>query len=381
MSLDIANIYNLPDTERAYIQEHLWDEAIPGAEQFAECLMKDIVTGETPAVISLEAAYGMGKTFFCSRFNEYLNRNGIDSIYISLWANDYLPNPFLPISKTILNFFEHQNIPTAPSPLTTLTESALKVSKKLLGAAELNVNAGSIGVSLSLEKGLEAFYGEKDDPIKAFKYELTAKIRGLNEKRLVLIIDEIDRCRPDYALKAMEVLKHFFDVQGLTVLIPNNKQALRCAVQAVYHTTDLKDYLQKFFSRNEVYQLNLEKSFCTLVNQYISPKTLKHAIEIDIISQIEEVKKELIKSLTLMKLNLREATNILKEFIHIANSTTHRLSVSYIDKFIRMRVGRPKGATAVNLFETDYRVTESAEAHWMKICQNPLSRFEEDSQN
>lgn len=82
-----------------------------------------------------------------------------------------------------------------------------------------------------------------------------------------------------------------FDVQGLTVLIPNNKQALRCAVQAVYHTTDLKDYLQKFFSRNEVYQLNLEKSFCTLVNQYISPKTLKHAIEIDIISQIEEVKK------------------------------------------------------------------------------------------
>lgn len=82
-----------------------------------------------------------------------------------------------------------------------------------------------------------------------------------------------------------------------------------------------------------------------------------------------------------MKLNLREATNILKEFIHIANSTTHRLSVSYIDKFLRMRVGRPKGATAVNLFETDYRVTESAEAHWMKICQNPLSRFEEDSQN
>lgn len=68
MSLDIANIYNLPDTERAYIQEHLWDEAIPGAEQFAECLMKDIVTGETPAVISLEAAYGMGKTFFLLAF-------------------------------------------------------------------------------------------------------------------------------------------------------------------------------------------------------------------------------------------------------------------------------------------------------------------------
>ena len=65
--------------------------------------------------------------------------------------------------------------------------------------------------------------------------------------RLVFIVDELDRCRPTFALAVLERIKHIFDVQGVTFLLVANLKELGKSVLKVYGDVDETRYLEKFF--------------------------------------------------------------------------------------------------------------------------------------
>jgi hypothetical protein len=66
---------------------------------------------------------------------------------------------------------------------------------------------------------------------------------------LVFIVDELDRCRPDYALEVLEVIKHFFAVDRVHFVLGVNMRALESMVRARYGgEIDATAYLQKFIS-------------------------------------------------------------------------------------------------------------------------------------
>ena len=105
---DKSNFYNLTEAEQDNGRKDLWKDSFPDVPKFANDLKKAILQPECPRVISLEGGYGMGKTYFSSRFCEYLrsNREGpISAIYFSAWEDDNLPDPFLSFSRAILTLF------------------------------------------------------------------------------------------------------------------------------------------------------------------------------------------------------------------------------------------------------------------------------------
>ena len=64
---------------------------------------------------------------------------------------------------------------------------------------------------------------------------------------LVIIIDELDRCRPLFALNVLERIKHFFSVPGVHFVLGCHLGQLRKAVQVAYGAEiDAHTYLQKF---------------------------------------------------------------------------------------------------------------------------------------
>ena len=66
---------------------------------------------------------------------------------------------------------------------------------------------------------------------------------------LIVVIDELDRCRPDYALEIIEVIKHFFAVSHVHFVLGVNLHALENSVKARYGPEiDASAYLQKFLS-------------------------------------------------------------------------------------------------------------------------------------
>lgn len=69
-----------------------------------------------------------------------------------------------------------------------------------------------------------------------------------NDKRLVVIIDELDRCKPTFAIQTLEIVKHIFDIENLTFIFAIDIHQLSHSVECVYgQGIDSSGYLCRFF--------------------------------------------------------------------------------------------------------------------------------------
>ena len=121
----------------------------------------------------------------------------------------------------------------ADSLAETLTDAAATIASHTIDAT---VEA-LLKEQIEAEKNLEA--------LKACLKELAA------EKPIILFIDELDRCRPDYAVDMLEVIKHVFDVENVKVVLVTNTKQLRAAINHRYGVeVDAQKYLDKFLKYN-----------------------------------------------------------------------------------------------------------------------------------
>ena len=117
----------------------------------------------------------------------------------------------------------------ADSLAETVTDAAATIASHTIDAT----------VEALLKEQIEA---EKNlETLKACLKELAA------EKPIILFIDELDRCRPDYAVDMLEVIKHVFDVENVKVVLVTNTKQLRAAINHRYGVeVDAQKYLDKF---------------------------------------------------------------------------------------------------------------------------------------
>ncbi len=101
-------------------------------------------------------------------------------------------------------------------------------------------------VKEQIEKKIENHHIEKQT-IQDFKKEL-AELAAQLEKPLVFIIDELDRCRPDFSIRLIERIKHFFDIPKIVFILVMNKSQLLQSVKKFYgYDSEMNgDYLEKF---------------------------------------------------------------------------------------------------------------------------------------
>jgi hypothetical protein len=78
---------------------------------------------------------------------------------------------------------------------------------------------------------------------------LTLGKDGTSPRKLVIVVDELDRCRPDYALAMLEIIKHFFAVDHVHFVLGVNLRELENSVKARYGAgINAGLYLQKFIT-------------------------------------------------------------------------------------------------------------------------------------
>ncbi len=107
-----------------------------------------------------------------------------------------------------------------------------------------------------LSKSLISFWKKEDGKraaMNAFRQALVnltePDASGTPSRKLVIVVDELDRCRPDYALSLLEIIKHFFNVAGIQFILGVNLEELRNSVRARYGAdVNAADYLAKFVS-------------------------------------------------------------------------------------------------------------------------------------
>lgn len=118
-------------------------------------------------------------------------------------------------------------------------------------------------------KEMIADYRKRKASRETFKSSMKELVETLSKRDgsisppLIVIVDELDRCRPDYAIKVIEEIKHFFDVPRVAFVLALNRDQLARSVKAVYGAEFKSDeYLRRFFD----FSLGLtDKSFSALI--------------------------------------------------------------------------------------------------------------------
>ncbi|MBL0690507.1 MAG: hypothetical protein JJV96_02115, partial [Alphaproteobacteria bacterium] len=261
MNIDKTNfikyIATLSAKDKSTCLKDIWADAFPGIEIFAVGVMQEIIKRKTPYVFSIEGGYGTGKTFFSTRFSEYLKKEEINNIYFSAWESDYMPDPFLSFSKAITQFIEKDNLVCEDDiNLSKLKKAVFKGLGNVISSINMEVAIPTVTKIRISGKALVNNWSktskESDDPILNMQKSLKDIITKLKNSKLVLIVDELDRCRPDYAVKTLETVKHFFDIEGIIVIFPVHRDKLNEYINGFYNLNSNKNneetYLQKFIS-------------------------------------------------------------------------------------------------------------------------------------
>lgn len=230
---------------------------------------------EDPLVVALDGHWGTGKTYFLKRWvgaHGIQNDGKATTVYFDAFANDYLSDP-LPAIVTALC----ERVPQSdPKMLERIRAATFKFAKPLtrfglamatFGSMETLNDLGDAVVGAASSEASKALdnYWRQEEGRRAAMEEFRSALNELIEirqiegdsenkpaaaipgARLVIVVDELDRCRPDYALEVLEVIKHFFAVPGVCFVLGVNLSALENSVKARYGSgIDSSAYLRKF---------------------------------------------------------------------------------------------------------------------------------------
>lgn len=245
----------------------------------ADYLTPVIASTEQPFVISLNSPYGTGKTYFIECWREDLKRQGFHSVYFNAWKTDFSQDALFAFISALKRQFKEVTDETIKKRISTqfsgLTKKAsglarsrviplvLKgLAQKALGEETVEELIEAVGTSeediASLvetlaEEGLRA-QEVAEDSLAAFKdylakivFEHTEAETERQKKKIIIFVDELDRCRPVYAVQVLECIKHLFSVDGLLFVLAVDDRQLQNAVASVYGPKiDGDEYLRKF---------------------------------------------------------------------------------------------------------------------------------------
>ena len=237
---------------------------------FAERLSDYVNRLKDGAVIGIDAPWGEGKTWFGHNWAKLLKDRGHKVMFLDAFAHDYAEDPFLVLAAQILEVIKDDR-----DSLEGLTDRAVAVAKALtpvattvavnlvarwvLGSPDISkavrdamvagVDASEPGLSNAVKQRLTHFQDEKST-IDAFREKLSAYCftAGNEGKPVIFFIDELDRCRPSFAVQVIERIKHFFEVPNLVFVLLINRDQLETAITGVYGAIDSCRYLGKFLS-------------------------------------------------------------------------------------------------------------------------------------
>lgn len=267
--------------------------------RYAHFLTKylEVKKKEKSYVLNLNSGWGTGKTYFLMRWKNDLSQHH-PVIYIDAWKNDHSKDPLMSVISNIimeLRKLTDKKEGGAFDKIQKMSENFIKavapivvggVVKKLTGIPIDQISFGgndsvvSPGDTKEVEPSNTESGSSKDNKLDLAAQKLTTALIAEYEKKSLsissikktlnewidavigqnsnidkklkhptfIIIDELDRCRPNHAVETLEVIKHIFDIPGVVFIVATDTEQLQHAIKVVYgQEFDAKTYLSRFF--------------------------------------------------------------------------------------------------------------------------------------
>ncbi|MCQ8880273.1 KAP family NTPase [Pseudoalteromonas shioyasakiensis] len=232
----------------------------------AEVLTQFVLSTQDPMVVCLDAPWGQGKTTFLRMWEQHLKDNEVPTIYFNAWENDFTDDALVSIIGEISSGIDELSTPEDISKTKEYLDKAkgfgVTLLKRTVPVAAKIATAGALDLDKVTEQALAGFaesiakeelesYEKSKNTLSAFRdslQELATSISSKeNPKPLVFIIDELDRCRPNFSIEVLEKAKHFFNVSNIVFVLGADKTQLGHSIKAVYgQDLNVNGYLRRF---------------------------------------------------------------------------------------------------------------------------------------
>jgi hypothetical protein len=123
----------------------------------------------------------------------------------------------------------------------------------------------------------------KKQTIALFKARMTTLICELEKVEnvqlpILVFIDELDRCRPTYAIELLEAIKHLFGVDGVYFVVATNLEQLGHSIKSVYgEQFDSERYLKRFFDQEYLLPDPNTGKFVTFLHERLGLDSLRRS--------------------------------------------------------------------------------------------------------
>ncbi|TPI39897.1 hypothetical protein FJW07_11945 [Mesorhizobium sp. B3-1-9] len=243
-------------------------EDIFGRDVFGDGLLKVFELSDDALVVALDEPWGSGKTVFARRLARRAKDQKFKVVYFDAFKRDYEPDVFVSLAAEII---EETGI--KPKEKRVLKERVKDVAKIVgrvaIKGAVRGLTAGVVRasdfedanedvaneVAKEIHAELDRIIDSRLESAKAeqrafesFRQTLSDLMSANDDQKpLIFIVDELDRCKPTYALSVLETIKHLFSVKNVHFLLVCQLNQLSAATKKMYGSEiDASLYLEKF---------------------------------------------------------------------------------------------------------------------------------------
>ena len=249
----------------------------------AENIIKLLTSPIDLSPMVIDGGWGTGKTEFCQKLVRLMQQHpNFQPVYIDAFRSDHSGEPLLALLAEIIKTCTPEDTDGQPSEKRkSFTNRIAKVAgfgiktifKAAMGhvlkqntddlaeelqqimnddqearsVAETVTDTANIIANHTIDVTVEALLKEQIEAEKNLETLKSCLKELAEDKPIILFIDELDRCRPDYAVDMLEVIKHVFDIENVKVVLVTNTKQLCAAINHRYGAeVDAQKYLDKF---------------------------------------------------------------------------------------------------------------------------------------
>ncbi|WP_429165114.1 KAP family P-loop NTPase fold protein [Aeromonas rivipollensis] len=215
----------------------------------------------SPITLSINSPWGTGKSTFIEMLSANIKNSGCNTVVFSAWHTDFAGDPLLAFLGEIneqINKFVSSDLLKSKA-WSIAKRAGTHLIKRGFPSAVKIATAGMIDFSelveneiaestKELSSALVDKYTNDKEQIEIFKNNISKIFNNPDGTgKLYIFIDELDRCRPTYAIELLERIKHLFDIEGLVFILAMDKNQLSHSVKSIYGSSfDSAGYLRRF---------------------------------------------------------------------------------------------------------------------------------------
>ncbi|MEV3828551.1 P-loop NTPase fold protein [Aeromonas allosaccharophila] len=296
-------------------------------------------------VLNLNAEWGAGKTWFIKRWYMELKAH-YPTVYIDAWQQDFSDDPLLTVISSIIDQLRDAtgNKVAIPDGIKSKLLGLLKVGGKLVLKSAIK-KAGWEDSDFSVEgedadklvDTLCSNHKERYESIQYLKNEIRQWVEAAVSANLdqldgqgrldypaFMFIDELDRCRPSYAVEMLETIKHIFDIPGVVFVLATDTEQLQHAIKVIYgEGFDAQNYLGRFFQRRFTLNRKSRREFISNIlevralpdgSNMVWPELINLRVLLEVITAVSDS----------LELSLRQTEQIIDRLLFVMRKPRRR---------------------------------------------------------